>query len=185
MEKRIWNKIRMIVAGIGLILLVALAGTSIIACYQYNNSYDNLWTLADRSSTIVAKRDYISSFVKALENGKAKGDFTDYNAIWLKTPMNNFNKNLDALKTLASRLDEIQGMDPNSFQYNTAIQQITGQEQGEAKELIHVFQGCWLLKMHPFVWEWIGMLVLLTSLSFILFGTLIGAIMSDVCDWIY
>lgn len=43
-------------------------------------------------------------------------------------------------------------MDANSFQYNTAIQQITQQEQGEAIDMLSVFQGCWYKENYILLW---------------------------------
>ena len=130
--------------------------TAVIANYQLENNYTQLWSLADKSSTIPAKQKYIAQFVAALEAGQTKGDFASHDAKWLQTPNNDFGQNLAALKSLEGRLDEIQKMDPTSFQYNTAIEQITKQEQGEAGPMMGVFEGCFLLQNYPMVWNWIG-----------------------------
>jgi hypothetical protein len=53
---------------------------------------------------------------------------------------------LEAVKTLAERLDQIKKLDPNSFEYNTAIQQITGQEQGEAEVITQNIYFSYVLK---------------------------------------
>ena len=66
--------------------------------------------MADKSSTIPAKQKYISQFVAALEAGQAEGDFASHNAKWLQTPKTT-DQNLDTLKSLAGRLDEIQKID--------------------------------------------------------------------------
>ena len=47
-------------------------------------------------------------------------------------------------------------MDTSSFQYNTAIQQITAQEQGEAHSLINTIKECYVLQNHFIVWDWAG-----------------------------
>lgn len=136
----------------GLILLIV----DILANYHWRNEYLNHWTLADRSSTIPAKQEHIQGFVNALERGNNNGRFAAYDAIFLQTPSNNFRTNMTALDTLDQRLTEIQGMDPNSFQYNTAIQQITAQEQGEASAMLEVLSGCYFLANYPIIWGWIG-----------------------------
>lgn len=145
----------------------------ILSDYYYEKQYLNLWTLADKSSTIGEKERLINNFVAAIKNGKKKGDFTDYNALLLRTPNNNFDANLKAVQSLADRLTEIKGMDPASFQYNTAIQQITAQEQGQATNLMSVFDGCYTLANWPVVWSWIGLLF------FILYAIL--AIVGGIC----
>ena len=136
-----------------------------MANYTFEKQYSQLWQLADKSSTIPAKQQYITQFVNALKGGKEKGAFSDYNAVWLQTPNNNFNANVKALESLSGRLIEIQNMDPTSFQYNTAIQQITAQEQGEAHAMMAVFQGCYEYANYFFIWGWVGALILVTGLS--------------------
>lgn len=126
-----------------------------VANYQWENQYSNSWSLADKSSTIEAKSMHIDKFIELLEAGNAKGDFASHDALFMKTPNNSFENNLNALKTLSSRLHELKDMDPDSFQYNTAIQQITQQEQGEAQAMMNVIGNCWCLANYPIVWGWI------------------------------
>jgi hypothetical protein len=101
--------------------------------------------------------------------GGEEGKFSSHNALFLKTDDNSFSKNLEALRTLNTRLEELSKMDPNSFQYNTAIQQITQQEQGEAGAMLNVFEGCYYLSNYPVVWGWIGCVlgVVLCSIGFL------------------
>lgn len=164
---KIENRIILMVAAVGTILLAIQIRTAIVADYRLENSYTQLWQLAEKSSTILAKKQYVTQFVAALESGYAKGDFASHNAKWLKTPNNSFNSNLDALKSLSGRLNEIQEMNPSSFEYNTAIQQITAQEQGEAQAMMAVFEGCYNLANYPMVWNWIGGIFLIGELAFI------------------
>ncbi len=105
--------------------------------YTFEKDYTQYWNLADKSSTIQAKQQYVTKFVEALETNKKR--FAAHDAIFMKTPDNSFEQNLIALKTLSQRLEEIQDMNPSSFEYNTAIQQITQQEQGEAHKMLSVF----------------------------------------------
>lgn len=138
-------------------LLVGIVlSVNFYAGYKLEKDYYQEWHLADKSSTISAKSGHINKFVLSLEQGYAKGDFAKHDAILFKTANNDFEQNLTALKTLAQRLDELEGMDPNSFQYNTAIQQITQQEQGEAQAMVSVFTGCYSLANYPLIWGWIG-----------------------------
>lgn len=138
------------------VLTIWMIVTQVVSTYRFEKNYSQLWELADKSSTIPAKQQYISKFVSALEAGYANGEFSRHDAIWLTTPNNSFEANLTALKSLASRLEEIQGMNPSSFEYNTAIQQITAQEQGESRQLLNVINGCYELKNYPIIWKWIG-----------------------------
>lgn len=128
--------------------------------YRFDNEISYAWELADKSSTLEIKSKYIKEFISNLD----KSDFSEYNALFLKTPDNNVQNNINAVRSLNNRLDEIKDLDPESFAYQTAIQQITEQEQGQAQEMLNVIYGGWILGNGYFiVWEWIG--VLFFSLS--------------------
>jgi len=120
------------------------------AIYKWNKMVKSYWDLADKSSTLEAKSYYIDQFVEALENLK----LAEYSTILFKTPNNNVRKNLEALKTLQLRLRKAKQMNINSFEYQKAIEQITAQEQGEAKEMIDVIHQGWLLANYPLFWVW-------------------------------
>lgn len=154
-----------------LIVAVSLILLRFWALYAWDKNYAHAWTLADNSSTIPAKSAHLTRFSELLEAGYAKGEFARHNAIFLGTPSNGFEENLAALKTLSARLDDIKSMDPESFQYNTAMQQITAQEQGEAGNMIGALQGCYLLARHPLAWDWISItLIIGAGLLFIIAG---------------
>jgi uncharacterized protein YqgV (UPF0045/DUF77 family) len=141
--------------------------TNIKGNYEYEKQYLSLWNLADKASTIPQKSDYINKFVQSLERSGLNGE---YNAVFLKTLDNSFDKNLEAIKSLQKRLVEIQGMDVTSFAYQTAIQQITQQEQGEAHNMLSVFKGVWWKSNHPFLWDWIGTINIILLLVMFFFG---------------
>lgn len=117
---------------------------------EYANKIQNHWTLADRASTIEAKREHIKSFVNAIENSNIQDE---HDAIFFENPENSAFHNLEAVKSLAQRLDQIKDMNPSSFEYQTAIQQITAQEQGEAQNMLRVLENCWMKKYHWFYWK--------------------------------
>lgn len=150
----------------------------VLTGYRYEKEFGYMWELADKSSTIPAKAKYISDFVVALD--KHSDEFEEYDAIWLKTPNNSFKSNLDALKTLNKRLSEISSMNVKDFSYQMAIQQITAQEQGEAKNLISVINGCYYLHNAFPVWGWIGVLLVISSVLLIFIGG-IGFLIA-ICD---
>jgi len=133
------------IVGFSVVVTGVATYSKVMAEYTFTNQYSNYWNLADKSSTLKAKKDYIDKYVQALETGYKEKRFANHDAVWLKTPDNEFASNLAALKTLADRLGEIQNMDPSSFQYNTAIEQITKQEQGEARAMSEVLYGCYAL----------------------------------------
>ena len=166
-------KRRKIIFKIGLTLLIAgillflfLVIMEVLANYEYNNEILYNWNLADKSSTLTAKSEYITLFLNKLENTK----LAEYNAIWLKTPDNNVQNNIKTLRTLKDRLNEIKDLDPESFAYQTAIQQITAQEQGEASAMMGIISGGWYLKNYPYLWNWMSFLSLFISFSLITGG---------------
>lgn len=143
-----WALIAIAVVGITLDAIGGIRGH-----YAYQNSIEAYWTLADRSSTIPKKAEYVDKFVAALESQHFDGQ---YNAIVFPTQDNSFDRNFEALKSLQGRLREIEKMDATSFQYQTAIQQITQQEQGEAGQMLQVFEGVWWKNNHFLLWDWVG-----------------------------
>ena len=127
--------IKLIIAT-GLVLIAIAATSGVVAKYKLERDYTKHWELADKASTIEAKLAGITQFVTALEQGFERRDFATHNALWMETANNSFEANLAALKSLQQRLEQIREMDPRSFEYNTAIQQITAQEQGEAEAMM-------------------------------------------------
>lgn len=141
----------------------------------YKEDYEYHWSLADKSSTIDAKKRHVENFYNALEMGHARGEFASYNAIIFQNPNNKFTENLKALKTLKDRLDEVDQMDPKTFEYNTAIQQITQQEQGEASEMLTNFFQSYMLSEHPITWDWISGVIGVTAICCVLISGFIIA----------
>lgn len=111
---------------------------------EYSNLAGSYWDLAEKSSTIKDKSTNIDLFVYKLES---LGLQNTNSALIYKTINTDFNKNFAALKTFQSRLHSIDTMNVNSFAYQTAIQQITQQEQGEADDMLSVFSECYY-KVH-------------------------------------
>jgi hypothetical protein len=151
-------KIFLIISSIFLSLLSTTIYSFVMMSYEFENKYSKSWDLAQKSSTIQAKMDYINIFLNDLEQGNKRGDFASHNAILLKTQNNSFKDNVGAIKTLANRLRDIKDMDPKSFEYNVAIQQITAQEQNEAGPIISTIMGCYALSSYIIAWGWIGII---------------------------
>lgn len=136
-------------------VLIAWSITAeVLADYDYENTIGSYWSLADKASSLNAKADYLNQFVAAVEAAHLDGN----DALFLKTPDNSIEQNMLALHSLQSRMNEIRGMDVTSFAYQQAIQQITAQEQGEAKALLGVIEGKWYLDHHILLWDWIDVL---------------------------
>lgn len=162
-----------------MVLSIVIMGVHTKGCvstyYSYENDIGSYWDLADKSSTLNAKSDYIEKFIAALKKSK----HSEFNAVIYKTPTVNFNNNIKALQTLSDRLKIVSKMDQTSFAYQTAIQQITGQEQGEAREMLDVFSGCYFLENYPVGWNWIcGIIILGYCILFI-----VGLVMVIVYDY--
>lgn len=168
MEKEVLiRRTGMIVTFIGIIWLSIVIFTGVMGWYEYKKLYSSYWSLAEKQSSIEEKSFYIDKFFRALQVSSMHGQ---YNAVFLKTPNNSFDMNLEALKSLQVRLNEIKKMDVSSFQYQTAIQQITAQEQGEAKNMLNVFSGVWWKTNHIMLWNWICIIHCLIICSIIFFG---------------
>lgn len=149
------------VIALTLVLGIVYAVNGFSAKNEYTTKIENHWTLADRASTIEAKRGHIKAFVDAIENSNIQDE---HDAIFFKNQENSAFYNLEAVKSLAQRLDQIKDMNPNSFEYQAAIQQITAQEQGEASKMLAVLENCWFKKYHYFYWR-IGIFFIMAGLA--------------------
>ena len=125
--------------------------------WQFENTILSNWNLADKSSTIVEKSRYVTAFVEVLDKSGLQGK---HNAVFLKTPDNSFDNNVEAIRSLQKRLEEIDEMDVKSFEYQTAIQQITQQEQGEAGRILSVIRGVWMKENCILIWDWVRWITL-------------------------
>jgi len=156
-----------VLTSVSVVWAIAVIFIGIFGHYNYNRDYQSSWDLAEKASTIPQKLEYIQQFVNVLEVSPMRGK---HDALFFPTPDNSFEENLKALKSLQSRLIEIREMNPNSFEYNTAIQQITGQEQGEAQEMLSIFSGTWWIVNHFFLWNWVCVVHLCLILIMFIFG---------------
>lgn len=138
-----------IILTIGLIIFGATIALDIVASNEYSRTVYGQWELADRSSTIQKKSEHIDKFYTALASSGFGGM---YDAFIFTKPENSCDSNLEALSSLQSRLNSIKTLDENSFAYQSAIQQITAQEQGEAAPILSTLKGCWYRSIHPILW---------------------------------
>lgn len=163
--------------GSALILIAIIgAGFFIVDCvyanYQWQNQYLSYWTLSDKASSIQQKSTYLDQFVSALQGSGLQGT---QDSIWFPTPDNSFNQNFVALQSLQSRLHDVQTMDPNSFQYNTAIEQITSQEQDGGTDMINNFSDDWYKVHHYFLWNgWTLLGIIIGTILAFLLGCLMA-----------
>lgn len=141
---------------------------------EANREVGGHWILADRASTIKQKSEHIDLFIEALK----KMELENLNASYFwPQPNLDFNLNLLALESLQKRLHAIIKMDENDFAYQMAMQQITAQEQGEAKEMIDVFYSCWLQKNHYTYWN---PLIVMGFLALQIALLIIGFVIRDI-----
>lgn len=139
-------------------------GVTVSGNYQYSKNYGSYWSLAEKASSIEKKIEGIDKFVDALEHANMSGK---HDALFMDTPDNGFDENFEALKSLQLRLHEIKEMDIKSFEYQTALQQITQQEQTEAGEMLSVFSGIWWKENHFMLWNWVGLVQVCALLAVI------------------
>ena len=167
---------KQVIIGSVITIICIIFGTVCISqCVNANIEWTNdigyAWDLADKSSTLAEKSKYIDEFIFNLKESK----HNKYGALVYKTRSYDFDLNLKALETLGERLHEIQKIDVNSFAYQTAIQQITAQEQGEAQEMIKVLYGAWVIDNYWWafyvvqLWVWI-LIAILGCVAFVLFA---------------
>lgn len=151
-----------IIVILGILWGILLGKNQLQAEMEWNQKAGQYWTLADRASTLEAKRVNIDKFVNAIDGLGLKGT---HNTIFFEQELNSFDANFTALKTLQVRLREMQGMDQNSMAYQQAIQQITAQEQGDAEEMIANIYGSWMRQEHGFLfgavvgWIWVAVVI--------------------------
>jgi hypothetical protein len=145
--------IGIILTVISSVIIVIDIAVGILGHYQYSKQYESYWELSVKASSIEKKKEAIDKFVQALEKSNLN---SKYNTLFLETPNNSFDENFAALKSLQIRLHDISKMDIKSFEYQTALQQITGQEQNEAAAMLSVFSGIWWKENHFFLWDWIA-----------------------------
>lgn len=143
-----------------------LIADAVMANYQYDNTVQSYWELGVKASTLEKKADYLDKYVAAVK----KADLADSSAWFLKTPDESVEQNMVALTSLQKRMHEIQGMNVSSFEYQQAMAQITGQEQGEAKNMLKVFEEAWYINHHFFLWDWMELIsfigVLTSAIAF-------------------
>lgn len=131
--------------------------------YKYEREIGGFWSLADKASTLDQKSDYIDKYVAALESS---GAMHGNNAIIFPTPDNELAKNMEAIRSLQTRLHQSRNMNPASFEYQQAIQQITAQEQGEARAMTSTLYNGWLLNGgYCYLWGWVWALLFLIPLA--------------------
>ncbi len=109
-----------------LVLVIVLGGigTCIMSPYQYDRDVRQYLKLADDASDAKTKLSHLGEYRDAIT---AKIGRNDARYIFTEKQYTR-DAQLAILDTLISRLRDISQMDPKSFEYQTAMQQVTGQE---------------------------------------------------------
>lgn len=144
------SKVGWLLLAIGIIFACSRGAYRYYAKFDYRNTISNNWDLSERASTISQKSEYMNKFVAALETQHLTGLNSN---LWFQTPSTSFDENMKALKSLQKRLIDISGMDETTMAYQTAIQQITAQEQGEGKSMLDVLYKCWQRQNYYTIWN--------------------------------
>jgi hypothetical protein len=149
---------------IGIIFCLGRLGFRIYSEYDWNTTIGSYWDLSERASTISQKSEYMDKYVGALEAARLEGTNS---ATFLKTPATSFDENMKALLSLQSRLHDIDTMSESGFAYQTAISQITEQEQGQAQDMNDNLSSCWEKVNYYTLWNkfiWITFLLVQIAL---------------------
>lgn len=158
------------------LLLVSGIILNVRVSYRYEREISSYWSLAEKASSISQKSEYVDKYVDAL----AATDLSGNNALIFKTPDNSLLANFKAILSLRDRLREISSMDEKSFAYQTAIQQITAQEQGENNNVTSTLYGGYLLHNgYWYLWDWIGVTFFCILCTIIVFCVLILIVTLD------
>lgn len=157
-----------LIAGIlGIVYVIVASIALLMLNYQYNRDFDSDWRLGVKASTIKLKHEYVKKFYENITSHRK--EFRDSSALLMPTPDNSVDSNLVTLKSLVERLEKVQDMDENSLAYQTAMQQITGQEQDEAHAMLGVFEDSYKLQ-NSILFSWLGFIICSITFMFAAFG---------------
>jgi hypothetical protein len=105
-------------------LLIGIGIWCYLPGYNYRQQVSGYLMLADDASTAKLKLEYIEQYKDAVHK-HVYGKNARY--IW-KTPQTNINYQKNVLDSLVDRVKQTSLLDEKSFEYQTAMNQITGQE---------------------------------------------------------
>lgn len=129
-----------IAAGVILWLAFLVCGTYSYT-YRYDVAIGQHARLADDASTASKKLEYLEKYVGAVGEHITRNDAR----FIFKRERLTRDVQLEVLQTLVQRLGEAAKMDPQSFEYQTAMQQLTTQEFDHVLYAINgIIHACWL-----------------------------------------
>jgi len=150
--------------GIGLILLLLtiIGGASLwINRLTWDNEVGSYIDLADKSSNLQVKYEYVLKYRTALYEHRLTEGYS--NPIW-QTPTEDLNENFKAVESLVSRMDDIRALDVNSAEYQWALSQVTEEEiphiagtcsgEGHCGNYDNIFYNGWNYQKGGLNWFW-------------------------------
>ena len=137
-----------ILASLGLVAHCICLG---VTSWHINQAIADL-KLADDASSPAKKSEYMGKFITKME----KSDVPKYNAFIFTNERDSVPEQIQVLKSLKTRCDDLINVDPNNFAYATGMGQITGQEFKHVMENIEiVFKGAmWVQAGWFLVYGW-------------------------------
>jgi hypothetical protein len=120
--------------------LMILINSLVYRYYSYEVKVGQYLELSDDASTAKVKLEYLKQFIDAIEKNITRNDAR---YIFKKERLTK-DAQLKIIKTLQTRLEETAEMKPESFEYQQAMSQISGQEYDHTfSEIDNIIRGCW------------------------------------------
>ncbi len=130
------------------IVLFMGIGTSIMTVYGFSKNVSQHLSLADDASTASAKLKHLNDYRVAVETVIQRNDARYI----FKQRQYTRDAQLEILATLITRLEDLESMEPKSFEYQTGMGQITGQEFNHVLGRINsIFWDC---HRKETIWRW-------------------------------
>lgn len=146
-----------------LTMMVLSVVSWIIRVYQYDRNIGQYLKLADDASTAQSKLGYLIQYRNAVD----KNVLEENAAYVFKQEQYTKSRQLKIVDTLVSRLQDMQIMNPTSFEYQQAMYQVSGQEFDHTLQRIDdIFEDCFIREG---VW---GFLLILIWWVILIFGLL-------------
>ena len=175
-----------VILGVCILFTIVSIASPFMNALKWDNEVGSYVDLADKSSNLQVKYDYILKYRDALEEKGLNEGYS--NPIW-KTPTENLGENFNAIESLVSRMNEIRELETNSAEYQWALSQITEEEiphiagtcsTENCGNYDHIFFSGWNYQRGGGAWFWYaGGFLLLTLIAII--GILVGVKM--IIDW--
>lgn len=126
---------------ITVVFVLLLAYSYLYYLYAYDVKIGQHLSLSDDASTAVKKLEYMDVYIGAIAKNIHRNDAR----FVFKRERLTCDAQLTILGTLKQRLEETTKMNPESFEYQQAMAQISGQEYDHTLDSIdNIIHSCWL-----------------------------------------